>query len=58
MRLVTVGGLDLDVEAIRELKSALGIDVCIEIVKNALREASLGSLKKVSKLALSAKNVK
>ena len=49
MRLVTVGGLDSVVEAIRELKSASRVDVCVETVKNALKEASLGSAEKVSK---------
>ena len=39
-------------------KNALGIDVCVERMKNALREVNLGSTKKASKLALFAKNVK
>ena len=51
-----VGGLDAIIEATRELTSALRIDVCIGIVRNALREASLGSTKKISKPALSTKN--
>jgi hypothetical protein len=58
VRLVTVDGLDSAAEAIRELKNATGIDVCVETVMNVLREADLGSTEKVSKLALSAKNVK
>jgi hypothetical protein len=41
VRLVTVVGLDLAVEARRELKNALGIDVCVEIVRNVIREARL-----------------
>ena len=36
MHLVSIGGLDSAVEATRELKNALGFDVCVEIVKNAL----------------------
>jgi hypothetical protein len=39
-------------------KNALGIDVCVERMKNALREVNLGSTEKASKLALFAKNVK
>jgi hypothetical protein len=58
VRLVLVGGLDSAVEATRELKSALGIEVCFETMRNALREASLGSTAKVSKPTLSAKHVK
>jgi hypothetical protein len=58
MRLVTVGGLDSAAEATRELKSTIGVDVCVETMRNALREAGLGSAEKVSKLALSAKHVK
>jgi hypothetical protein len=30
VRLVKIGGLDLAIEATRELKSASGIDACIE----------------------------
>jgi hypothetical protein len=56
VRLVLVGGLDSAVEATRELKSALGIEVCFETMRNALREASLGSTEKVPKPI--AKNVK
>jgi hypothetical protein len=56
--LVTIGGLDSVVEATRDFKSASGVDVGVEIVKNTLREASLGSAEKVSKPTLSAKNVK
>ena len=58
MRLVSIVGLDLVVEAIRELKSALGVDVCVETVRNDLRKASLGLIEKVSKPTLSTKNVK
>jgi predicted transcriptional regulator len=58
VRLVTVVGLDLAVEARRELKNALGIDVCVEIVRNVIREASLGLIEKVTKSTLSTKNVK
>jgi hypothetical protein len=50
--------LDLAVEATREFKSTLGIDVYVETMKNVLREADLGSTEKILKLALSAKNVK
>ena len=42
----------------KKLKSALGVFVCVEIVRNALRNEGLGSAKKVSKPALFAKNVK
>jgi hypothetical protein len=58
VRLVIVDGLDSTLEATREPKSATGIDVCIETVRNALKEAYLGLAEKVSKLALSVKNVK
>jgi hypothetical protein len=51
MRLVTVGGLDSAVEATRELKSATRVDVCVETVRNALREVGLGLAEKVSKPA-------
>jgi hypothetical protein len=47
----------LVVEATRVLKSALRVDVYVETVRNVLK-VGLGSAKKVSKLALSAKNVK
>jgi hypothetical protein len=56
--LVIVGGLDIALEATSKLKNTLGFDVCIEIMKNILREVGLGSIDKVSKQALSAKNVK
>ena len=56
--MATIGGLDSIVEISRELKSATGVDVCFERLKNALREASLGLAEKVSKLALFTKNVK
>jgi hypothetical protein len=58
VKLVTVGGWDSTVKTTRELKSALAIDVCVETVRNLLREAVLGSVEKVSKPALFAKNVK
>jgi transposase len=58
LRLVTAGGLNLAIEAIRELKSAIGVDVCVETMRNALRKTNLGLAKKVSKPALIAKNVK
>jgi transposase len=58
VRLVTVGGLDSAVEATRKFKSATEVDVCVETVRNALREANLGSAEKISKPALSAKHVK
>jgi hypothetical protein len=58
MRLVIVGGLDSVVEATRELMSALEVDVCVEIVRNALREVGLGSVEMVIKPNLFAKNVK
>jgi hypothetical protein len=58
MRLVIVGRLDLAVEVARELKSATRVDVYVEIVRNALRKAGLGSAKRVSKPTLSIKNVK
>jgi transposase len=58
VRLATIGGLDSTVEITRELKSATKVDMCVERVKNALREASLGLAEKVSKLASSTKNVK
>jgi hypothetical protein len=58
VHLVIVGGLYSIVEAIRELKSALRVNVCIEKLRHVLREAILGSFEKVSKLALFAKNVK
>ena len=45
-------------EATKELKSALEIDIYIETIKNVLREASLGSVETILKLALSIKNVK
>jgi hypothetical protein len=61
--LVKVGGLDAIIEATRELTSATReltsasrVDVCVGTVKNALREASLGSTKKISKPTLSTKN--
>jgi hypothetical protein len=53
-----IGGWDTIVEATREFKSASGVDVCIEQVMNVLRKQSLGSVEKVSKLALSIKNEK
>jgi hypothetical protein len=56
--LVPIGGWDTIVEATREFKSASGVDVCIEQVMNVLRKQSLGSVEKVSKLALSIKNEK
>jgi hypothetical protein len=56
MKLVIVGGLDSIVEATKVLKNTLGIDVCIEIVKNGLEEVDLGSVGKVSNPA--SKNVK
>jgi hypothetical protein len=37
------------IEATRELKSASRVDVAVETMKNARREASLGSAEKVSK---------
>ena len=58
VRLVTIGGLDLVVNATRELKSVSRVDVCVETAKNALREAGLGLVEKVSMLALSAENAK
>ena len=58
MRLDIVGGLDSAIEVIREFKSAIGVDVCVETMRNALREAGLGLAEKVSKPALSAKYVK
>ena len=56
MRLVIVGGFT--VEATRELKSVSRIDVCVETMRNALRDTYLGSVGKISKLVLFAKNVK
>jgi hypothetical protein len=47
MTLVIVGGLDSAIEATRELKSALGIDVYIETVRNVLKEIGLGLVEKV-----------
>jgi aryl carrier-like protein len=44
LRLVIAGGLDLAIGATRELKSAAGVDVCVETVKNALRKEGLGSV--------------
>jgi hypothetical protein len=58
VRLVTIGGLILAIEAIRELKNASGFDLCVEIVRYALRKAGLESTEKVSKPTLSTKNVK
>jgi hypothetical protein len=58
MRLIIAGELDTIVEAIQELKSALGVVVCVKIVKNAMKEASLGSTEKISKLALSTRILK
>jgi transposase len=40
VRLATIGGLDSTVEITRELKSATKVDMCVERVKNALRETS------------------
>ena len=39
MRLVIIDGLDSVVEATRELKNASRIDVCVEIVRNALKKS-------------------
>jgi hypothetical protein len=55
VRLVIVDGLDSTLEATREPKSATGIDVCIETVRNALKEAYLGlaeNLLKCTKIGL------
>jgi hypothetical protein len=35
------------------VKSATGVDVCVETMRNVLREAGLGLAEEVSKLALS-----
>jgi hypothetical protein len=58
VRLVTVGKLGSIVEATREFKSALGVDGWVETIRNVPREAGLGLAKKVSKLALSTRNIK
>ena len=42
----------------RALKIETGVDVCVETVRNSLRNAGLGAKEKVFKPALSAKNVK
>jgi hypothetical protein len=57
MPLVIVGGLNIIVEATRELKSVARINVCVETVRTALREAWLKLVEKLFKLALCAKNV-
>jgi hypothetical protein len=48
MQCNAVGGLDSSIEATRELKNALEIDVCVEIVRDALREVGLGPNMNVS----------
>lgn len=58
VRSMTVGRLENAVQATRALKTETGVDVCVETVRNALREAGLGATEKVSKPALTAKNVK
>jgi hypothetical protein len=50
--------VEATIEATREFKSASGLDVFVEIAKNALREASLVWAENVSKPALSATNIK
>ena len=48
--LITVGGFQTTIEAIRELEREVGVDVCEEFVRNALRELELQSFAKISKL--------
>jgi len=56
--LVTLGKIGNVLEVTRELRSILGVELSIEIVRNTLKEANLGSFSKASMLALSTKNVK
>jgi hypothetical protein len=56
IHLVKVGGLDTIVEATKKLKSALRVDVWVETMKNALKEAGLRSTNKVPRPTLFARN--
>lgn len=43
-----VGGMDIVVEATKKVKSASRVDVCVETMKNILKEIGLGSIENFS----------
>ena len=58
MHLVTIGGFNTAIEATREFKSILRVDVCVKTVMNTLQEVGLEFVEKVFKRTFSARNVK
>ena len=58
MHLITVGGLDIIVKATRKFKNVSKVDVCVEILRNDLKETDLLLDKKVFKPGSFAKNMK
>lgn len=58
VREITSGRSKTGVEVSRKLKADLSINICDNTVRNALREAGLGAIKKTPKPKLSPKNIK
>ena len=56
--LVTVGGLKTATKASKVLQREMGVKMCENSLRNALREQGLSSFTKVKKPALSRKNIK
>ena len=58
VRAVTAGGMSTAVTVRNKLEEELGIAVHAQTVRNALKEAGLGSIEKLAKPMLSAKNIR
>ena len=56
--LVTIGGLETATEASKMLRREMGVKMCDNTLRDALREQGLSSFTKVKKHALSRKNIK
>ena len=57
-QLVTIGGLETATEALKMLRREMGVNMCDNTLRNALREQGLSSFTKVKKHALSQNNIK
>ena len=56
--LVTVGGCEKTTKTSKVLRREMGVKMCDNTLRNALREEGVFSFKKMKKLALSWKNIK